>query len=252
MASAELSLKRGAIGVVDDHSGTDRSMEGHQLDELLTVDEVAALLKVSRSWVYEHTRKRGTPRSGRLTHVKVGNTSVLSREPCVSSLPDSPQSRDLVRQPPLQWPSSYSTKSQREERGALAWLDETTTVRKRVSAETRKGMGNSLAGDSRLLPTARFGVRYDTKRSARSRGEKRARHLAQRVATAGNSKAPTRSRVTFRHAGGRMAGSRAADVQALDAEESSAHCREALAAAVRGQGDRGDHATGGSSVRGVT
>ena len=72
MASAELSLKRGAIGVVDDHSGTDRSMEGHQLDEVLTVDEVAALLKVSRSWVYEHTRKRGTPRSGRLTHVKVG------------------------------------------------------------------------------------------------------------------------------------------------------------------------------------
>ena len=72
MASAELSLKRGAIGVVGDHSGTDRSMEGHELDELLTVDEVAALLKVSKSWVYEHTRKRGTPRSGRLPHVKVG------------------------------------------------------------------------------------------------------------------------------------------------------------------------------------
>jgi excisionase family DNA binding protein len=42
------------------------------LQELLTVDDVAALLKVSRSWVYEHTRSRGTPRTERLPHVKVG------------------------------------------------------------------------------------------------------------------------------------------------------------------------------------
>lgn len=41
------------------------------LHELLTVDEVAALLKVSRSWVYEHTRSRGS-RSDRLPHIKVG------------------------------------------------------------------------------------------------------------------------------------------------------------------------------------
>jgi excisionase family DNA binding protein len=45
---------------------------GHDLHELLTVDEVAALLKVSRSWVYEHTRARGTPRSERLPHIKIG------------------------------------------------------------------------------------------------------------------------------------------------------------------------------------
>jgi excisionase family DNA binding protein len=51
---------------------TNRRMARHELDELLTVDEVATLLKVSRSWVYEHTRKRGTPRSGRLPHVKIG------------------------------------------------------------------------------------------------------------------------------------------------------------------------------------
>lgn len=44
----------------------------HDLHELLTVDEVARLLKVSRSWVYEHTRSRGTPRSERLPHIKVG------------------------------------------------------------------------------------------------------------------------------------------------------------------------------------
>jgi len=42
------------------------------LHELLTVDDVAALLKVSRSWVYEHTRSRSTPRSERLPHVKIG------------------------------------------------------------------------------------------------------------------------------------------------------------------------------------
>ena len=47
------------------HSGCD-------LHELLTVDDVAALLKVRRSWVYEHTRSRGTPRSERLPHIKVG------------------------------------------------------------------------------------------------------------------------------------------------------------------------------------
>jgi excisionase family DNA binding protein len=71
MASAEVGLKRQAGDVLDDDSPTARGM-GSELHELLTVDEVAALLKVSRSWVYEHTRKRGTPRSGRLPHVKIG------------------------------------------------------------------------------------------------------------------------------------------------------------------------------------
>jgi excisionase family DNA binding protein len=42
------------------------------LDELLTVDDVAALLKVSKSWVYEHTRDRGESRSRRIPHVKLG------------------------------------------------------------------------------------------------------------------------------------------------------------------------------------
>jgi predicted DNA-binding transcriptional regulator AlpA len=30
------------------------------------------VLRVSKSWVYEHTRARGTPRSGQLRHVKIG------------------------------------------------------------------------------------------------------------------------------------------------------------------------------------
>ena len=42
------------------------------LHELLTVEEVATLLKVSRSWVYEHTRSRGTARTERLPYIKIG------------------------------------------------------------------------------------------------------------------------------------------------------------------------------------
>jgi excisionase family DNA binding protein len=43
-----------------------------ELHELLTVEDVAALLKVSRSWVYEHTRSRGTARTERLPYIKIG------------------------------------------------------------------------------------------------------------------------------------------------------------------------------------
>jgi excisionase family DNA binding protein len=43
-----------------------------ELDTLLTVSDVAERLKVSRSWVYEHTRSRSMPRSERLPHVKLG------------------------------------------------------------------------------------------------------------------------------------------------------------------------------------
>jgi len=39
------------------------------LDGLVTVDELAGLLKVPKSWIYEHTRKRG---SERLPHIKLG------------------------------------------------------------------------------------------------------------------------------------------------------------------------------------
>jgi excisionase family DNA binding protein len=63
-----------------EHSGRENTVVGRNLrersdadlHELLTVGEVAALLKVSRSWVYEHTRARGMPRSERLPHIKIG------------------------------------------------------------------------------------------------------------------------------------------------------------------------------------
>jgi excisionase family DNA binding protein len=50
---------------------TERRTEPHSLHELLTVDDVAALFKVSRTWVYEHTRHRRT-RGARLPHLKIG------------------------------------------------------------------------------------------------------------------------------------------------------------------------------------
>ena len=56
-----------AVIVADTAPGSDTD-----LHELLTVDDVAKIFKVSRSWVYEHTRSRGIPRSERLPHIKIG------------------------------------------------------------------------------------------------------------------------------------------------------------------------------------
>jgi excisionase family DNA binding protein len=63
---------------IDTHTRTepdgdrDPQAAAGDLDELLTVEDVAELLKVSRSWVYEHTRSRSMPKSERLPHVKLG------------------------------------------------------------------------------------------------------------------------------------------------------------------------------------
>ena len=40
-----------------------------QIDELLTVSEIATVLKVPVSWVYERSRRRGRDR---IPHVKLG------------------------------------------------------------------------------------------------------------------------------------------------------------------------------------
>lgn len=56
----------------EDNPARPRSTLRDGLFELMTVDEVAAVLKVSRSWVYEHTRGRATPKTDRLPFVKVG------------------------------------------------------------------------------------------------------------------------------------------------------------------------------------
>jgi len=47
-------------------------MDTHDRDsvlELLTVEEIAAFLRVPKSWVYERTRRRGIEK---LPHVKLG------------------------------------------------------------------------------------------------------------------------------------------------------------------------------------
>jgi excisionase family DNA binding protein len=49
-----------------------QARDDDDLHELLTVDDVAALLKVSKSWVYEHTRSRDMPPSERLPFLKIG------------------------------------------------------------------------------------------------------------------------------------------------------------------------------------
>jgi predicted DNA-binding transcriptional regulator AlpA len=41
-------------------------------DDLLTVQDVARLLNVPASWVYEHTRSRGNSRVDRLPRIKLG------------------------------------------------------------------------------------------------------------------------------------------------------------------------------------
>jgi excisionase family DNA binding protein len=47
------------------------AIDPDDLHELLTVDDVAAVLKVSKSWVYEHTRSRRS-RVDQLPHLKLG------------------------------------------------------------------------------------------------------------------------------------------------------------------------------------
>jgi excisionase family DNA binding protein len=44
-------------------------METHAFEELMTVGEIAAFLKVPVSWVYERSRRRGAER---IPHMKLG------------------------------------------------------------------------------------------------------------------------------------------------------------------------------------
>ena len=59
--------------------GSSTSPDVGDLHELLTVEDVAALLKVSRSWVYEHTRSRGGARVERLPFIKIGKYTRFDR-----------------------------------------------------------------------------------------------------------------------------------------------------------------------------
>jgi hypothetical protein len=59
---------------LENHSGT-----SSQLIELLTVAEVAALLKVGKSWVYEHAHLRNLPHSDRSLTSMLASTCGSSR-----------------------------------------------------------------------------------------------------------------------------------------------------------------------------
>src|SRR4029079_7311718 len=72
----------------------------------------------------------------------------------------------------LQCHASYSTKSQREERSSLAWLDKNDDSTAAGVCSNEEGGGRFAGGRWRSLPTARDGKSCATKRSARSRGRK--------------------------------------------------------------------------------
>ena len=55
-------------GVREEESRKGFCMES-QIEDLMTVNEVAGLLKVPASWVYERTRRRGAER---IPHMKLG------------------------------------------------------------------------------------------------------------------------------------------------------------------------------------
>ena len=97
----------------------------------------------------------------------------------------------------LQWPASYSTKSQREEKDALDDSIE-TTVRQWMSTQTRKGVGDTLAGDrnrsdGKRKKVLRYEALGDVTRKIASDT------VARKLVDAGeHTTTPMRSRITFR------------------------------------------------------
>jgi excisionase family DNA binding protein len=65
------------------YTAAQRSPEAAFDDDLLTVAEVARLLKVPSSWVYERTRRRG---NDRLPHFKLGKYLRFSEREIVAWL----------------------------------------------------------------------------------------------------------------------------------------------------------------------
>src|SRR5687768_8586771 len=115
------------------------------LNELLTVDEVAALLKVSRSWVYEHSRSKH--RLDRIVcHTsKSVSTCGSSQAPCARFF--NGNAEQLNRVPGTRYNRTRAKPRRANERKGLSNGSTKTTIRKRMSSLERKGVGDSLAGD---------------------------------------------------------------------------------------------------------
>ena len=71
MAIPSLHSEEAGLDMLRSDSNS-RNAEAAELHELLTVEDVAAILKVSKSWVYEHTRSHVVPRTDRLPCIKLG------------------------------------------------------------------------------------------------------------------------------------------------------------------------------------
>ena len=80
-----------AVAAVHSHAREDASRTQRpgraedELQELLTVDDVAAAAQSQPSWVYEHTRARGTPRPNGFPTSRSASTCALTPAPCARS-----------------------------------------------------------------------------------------------------------------------------------------------------------------------
>ena len=133
----------------------------------------------------------------------------------------SPDVRSAIALAALQWRASYSTKSQREER-----ILSMTRSKRQYGSGCLLKRGKGWAIRWREMEIAPDGTRRKAQRYE-ALGEVTRKQasdtLAQRLAAGGNSSQANAIASRVPNLGGRMAGSRVADVQALDAEESSAH-----------------------------
>ncbi len=169
-----------------------------RLLELLTVDDVAALLKVSKSWVYEHTRSRSAPRTERLPHVKIGKY-VRFDPRLVRAFIDRAQRHAMTRIRSRRYNGRRATARRVSERKGM--LSMTRSKRQYGSGcllKRRKGWAIrwreiEIAPDGTRKKVLRYEALGDVTRKIAS--DTLAQKLVSRRRTA---QTPMRSRVTFR------------------------------------------------------
>ena len=168
-----------------------------RLLELLTVDDVAALLKVSKSWVYEHTRSRSAPRTERLPHVKIGKY-VRFDAAARARIPRSAHAGDVIARAR---DATMAAELQHEEPARGKGCSRMARSKRQYGSGCLLKRGKGWAIRWREIEIAPDGTRKKVLRYE-ALGEVTRKQasdtLAQKLAAAGNGKAPTRSRVTFR------------------------------------------------------
>ena len=188
------------------------------VDELLTVEDVAALLKVSKGWVYEHIRSRSKPRSDQLPHIKVGKYIRLINRHYAGLSRTNAEQRDSVPDTRYNQPEAKPRRANEEERVSL---DGSTKRQYGSGCLLKRGKGWAIRW--RELEIAPDGT---TKKVLRYEALGKVSREEARTSWRRGAAAPARSRRgrAWRSERSRTNGSHGvADVQALDAEESSAH-----------------------------